>query len=242
MSNLRHVLGDGADPREINRLARRTFTNFSLFIVDFLRFPRVSKESIASSVDMSMFNVVEKEVKNGKGVIFLGAHIGNWELGGAILSMSGFPLRVVAMPHTNELIDRFFVRRRTTKGIGVTTRAQATNELLGSLRRGGCIAILGDRNVIGPGMEAAFFGSPALMPYGHVVLSLRTGAPIVPGCVVRESWSRFKFIIEEPIRPASGEGAFEETMRRCVRVLEKYVKRFPDQWFTFEPIWERTDR
>ena len=240
--NLRHVLGDSVSDREIKKTAKKTFINFSVFIVDFLRFPRTSEKSIISSVDMDMVRVLKEEVGRGKGVIVLGAHVGNWELGGAILSMSGFPLSVVAMPHTNELIDRFFVRRRTKKGIEMVTREHATSELLGSLRRGECIAILGDRNILGPGMETEFFGSPALMPYGHVVLSLRTGAPIVPGFVVRERGNRFKFCVEEPIRPGSGAGAFEDIMHRCIRAMERYVRRYPDQWFTFEPVWERQNR
>ena len=239
--NLRRVFGDSVSDKELTKIAKKTFRNFGQCIVDFLRFPGISSESITSNVNMDMVRVVREEFRKGRGVIFFGAHVGNWELGGAILSLSGFPLSVVAMPHTNERIDRFFVRRRTKKGIGVVSRARATNELVGSLRRGECIAILGDRNILGPGMETEFFGSPALVPYGHVVLSLRTGAPIVPGFVVRESRSRFKFYVEEPIRPGAGQGAFEDMMRRCIGVMEKYVRLYPDQWFTFEPIWREAE-
>jgi KDO2-lipid IV(A) lauroyltransferase len=239
--NLRHVLGDSVSEKELKKMAKKTFRNFGLFMVDFLRFPRVSAKSIIAAVDVNMVQVVKQEICKGKGVILLGAHVGNWELGGAVLSLSGLPLSVVAMPHTNELIDRFFVRRRTRKGIAVVSRSHAASELLGSLRRGECVAILGDRNVLGPGMKTEFFGSPALIPYGHVILSLRTGAPIVPGFVVRERGSRFKFYVEDPIRPRSGDGAFEDLMHRCINVMEKYVRRFPDQWFTFEPIWQEVD-
>jgi KDO2-lipid IV(A) lauroyltransferase len=239
--NLRHSLGDSVSEKELKKIAKRTFRNFGLFIVDFLGFPKVSAKSIIATVDMNMVEVLKEEICKGKGVILLGAHVGNWELGGAILTLSGFPLSVVAMPHTNKLIDRFFVRRRTAKGIAVVSRSHAASELLCSLRRGECIAILGDRNVLGPGMKTEFFGSPALVPYGHVILSLRTGAPIVPGFVVRERGSRFKFYVEDPIRPRSGDGAFEDMMHRCISVMEKYVRRFPDQWFTFEPIWQEVE-
>jgi KDO2-lipid IV(A) lauroyltransferase len=239
--NLRHVLGDSVSEEELRKTAKRTFRNFGRFIVDFLRFPGISAKSIISTVDLDMVRVVKEELRRGKGVILLGAHVGNWELGGANLSLSGFPLSVVAMPHTNELIDRFFVRRRTRKGVGVVSRSHATSELLGSLRRGECIAILGDRNVLGPGMQTKFFDSPAPMPYGHVILSLRTGAPIVPGFVVRERGTRFKFYVEEPIRPGSCRDAFEDLMHRCITVMETYVRRYPDQWFVFEPIWRKAE-
>ncbi|UCF79255.1 MAG: lysophospholipid acyltransferase family protein [Candidatus Eiseniibacteriota bacterium] len=240
VANLQHVLGASVGEAELRRIARRSFRNFARLIVDFLRFPKLSVESIASSVDLEMLEVVREEFRKGEGVIFLAAHLGNWELGGAILSMSGFPLSVVAMPHENGLIDRFFVRRRTAKGIAVVSAERATSELLESLRRKECVAILADRNVLGRGLEARFFGSAAPMPYGHVILSLRTGAPIVPGFLIREAGGRFKAYVDEPIRPGTGEGAFEEIMGRCVNVMEKYVRRYPDQWFVFEPIWRES--
>jgi len=239
LQNLGHVLGDDVSEKELTKIAKRTFRNFSRFIVDFLRLPNVSARSVASKVNSHMVKVITDEIRNGRGVILLGAHVGNWELGGAVLSLGGLKLSVVAMQHTNELIDRFFVRRRTTKGIGVVDVSRATSQLLGSLRQGECVAILGDRNIRGSGMETEFFGSPAVVPYGHVVLSLRTGAPIVPVFLIRERGSRFRFCVEEPIRPCSGDGAFEDLMRRCISVMEKYIRLYPDQWFTFEPIWRK---
>ncbi len=41
-----------------------------------------------------------------------------------------------------------------------------------------------------------------------------------------------------PIRPGTGTGAFEDILSRSLKVLEKYVKQYPDQWFVFEPIWQ----
>jgi len=242
VANLRQALGDSVSERERRKIAKRSFRNFAWLIVDFLRFPRLSARSAESAVNLNGLRIVEEEFRKGKGVIFLGAHLGNWELGGAVLSLKGFPLSVVAMPHENRLIDRFFVRRRTAKGIAAVSVEHATSELLESLRRKECVAILADRNMLGRGVEVQFFGTPALMPYGHVVLSLRTGAPIVPGFIIRERGGRFKAYVDEPIRPGRGQGAFEDLMGRCLNAMEKYVRRYPDQWFVFEPIWQESGK
>ncbi len=237
MANLRHVLGPSASDDEIRRTARRTFRNFGRSIADFLRFPRLSKKSLSRMAQGEVLGAVQKELERGKGVILLGAHVGNWELGGAMLSLSNFSLSAVAMPHRNVLIDRFFVKRRMAKGIRVVSGREATSELLSALRQNGCVGILGDRNVVGRGIKRDFFGAPALVPYGHVTLSLRTGAPIVPSFVIRNRGAHFTLLTEEPILPRKGPGAFEELMDRCLRVMEKYVRQYPDQWFAFEPIW-----
>ena len=238
MANLRHVLGPSVSEAEVRMVARRTFRNFALSIADFLRFPRISRKSLARMAEGEALDVIERELRSGRGVILLGAHVGNWELGGAMLALSGFRLSAVALPHRNALIDRFFVKRRRRKGIKVVPSRHATSELLGALRRNECIAILGDRNVLGRGIEREFFGAPAVVPYGHVALSLRTGAAIVPAFIIRERGTRFRLCVEEPIRPGSGARAFEDALSHCLKVMEKYVREYPDQWCTFEPIWQ----
>jgi KDO2-lipid IV(A) lauroyltransferase len=182
--------------------------------------------------------VIEGELRSGKGVILLGAHVGNWEVGGAVFARRGFRLSAVALPHRNALINRFFVKRRKGKGMKVVSSEHATSELLAALRRNECIAILGDRSIMGRGISADFFGSPAMVPYGHVTLSLRTGAPIVPAFLIRQKGTKFKMCVEDPIRPGSGSGAFDDLLSRSLRVIEKYVRQYPDQWFAFEPIWQ----
>jgi KDO2-lipid IV(A) lauroyltransferase len=242
LANLRHVLEPSVSEEEIKKTARRTFRNFGRFIVDFLRFPSFSRKSLARLGQGQVVDAIRRELRNGNGVILLGAHLGNWELGGAVVAMSGLPLSAVAMPHRSVLIDRFFVRRRMGRGINVVSSADATKGLLGALRRNECVAILGDRNVLGKGIGREFFGAQALMPYGHVALSLRTGAPIVPGFVVRERGARSRLVVEEAIRPGKGPGAFEELMQKCVKVMEKYLRNYPEEWFAFEHIWAEDDK
>ncbi|MBN1503607.1 MAG: lysophospholipid acyltransferase family protein [Candidatus Eisenbacteria bacterium] len=238
IANLRRVLGKSVDEAEMTRVAKRTFRNFALSIVDFLRFPILSRKSLTGMVDGETLAVIRRELESGKGVILLGAHVGNWEVGGAMLARSGIRLSAVALPHRNRLIDRFFVKRRRSKGINVVSSRRAASELLAALRRNECVAILGDRNVVGSGVRREFFGSPAVLPYGYVALALRTGAAIVPTFAVREKGSRFRLCVEEPIRPGAGATAFEDVLSRSLRALEKCVREYPDQWFAFEPIWQ----
>jgi len=237
MANLRHVLGPSATEVEVTRVAKRTFRNFALSIADFLRFPVISRKSLVKMAGEDGMAIIQGELRLGRGVILLGAHIGNWEVGGAMLARKGLLLSVVALPHRNKLIDRFFVKRRRHKGMKIVPSARATSQLLAALRRNECIAILGDRNVLGRGIRREFFGSPAVVPYGHVTLSLRTGASIVPTFAIREKGARFRLCVEEPIRPGKGTGAFEDAVSRSLKAMEKYVRQYPDQWSAFEPIW-----
>jgi lauroyl/myristoyl acyltransferase len=238
MANLRHVLGPSVSEAERTKIAKRTFRNFALAITDFLRFPVLTRRSLVGMANGEVLAAIKGELKAGRGVILLGAHLGDWEVAGAMLARSGLRLTAVALPHRNALIDRFFVKRRRKKGMNIVSGGRATSKLLSALRRNECIGILGDRSVLGRGILRDFFGSPTVVPYGHVALSLRTGASIVPTFLIREKGTHFKLCVDEPIRPGCGEDAFEEMMSRSLRVMEKYVRQNPDQWFVFEPIWE----
>jgi KDO2-lipid IV(A) lauroyltransferase len=85
-----------------------------------------------------------------------------------------------------------------------------------------------------------FFKRPSFLPRGPAALSLLTGAPIIPGFMIREKDDKFRLIIEKPIRfsPSGNKEIDQKTLtERCIERIEKYVKRYPDQWFMFSKFW-----
>jgi KDO2-lipid IV(A) lauroyltransferase len=78
------------------------------------------------------------------------------------------------------------------------------------------------------------------MPDGYAVLARRFGATIVPTFLVMTPEGKYKFMIDEPIRPRVTDD-FDADVRDCVersiRVLERYVRRYAEQWYVFRPVW-----
>lgn len=245
-SNLRHVLSasnSGAVlESEVSAQARAVFRNFAKYLVDFFSFARLNVDNLNKFVKVIGIEHMRSAFNSGKGVIGLTAHIGNWELGGAVTSLLGFRVNVVALPHENTRINRLFTNQRASKGVNVIPLGAGAGKYLSVLRKNQLIALVGDRMTSDAGIETNFFNKPTLVPKGPAVLSLRTGAPIVPCFVVRNPDDTFNLIFEEPIYPASfnddKNGAVRLITSRMISILEKYIKKYPSQWFLFYKVWD----
>jgi KDO2-lipid IV(A) lauroyltransferase len=241
IANLRRVLGRGdrGDDTELDRIARRVFHNFALNIADFLIFPNLDLDSLRGVIAIEGWEHVERAHAAKRGFILLSAHVGNWEMAGALFGLSGIRLRAVALEHGAGRVTRFYAERRRAKGIEVLPLTGSTYAMIDWLRRGEAVALIADRDFAHQGKPVLFFGATATMPRAHASLALKTGAPVLPCFLVREPHRRFRMIIRPPVEtenlpPGDRVGAFVE---RCLRVFEEVIRSYPDQWAVFVPLW-----
>lgn len=259
IANLKHVLksvgvqaeavaggASAAGPwshADLDRIARRVFRNFALNIADFLRFPLFDLHSLREVVTLEGWEHIERANAAGRGFIILSAHVGNWEMCGAVLGLSGLRVRAVALDHGAGRVTRFYAKRRRGKGVESLPVTGSTFAMLEWLRGGGAVALVGDRDFTHQGKPVPFFGQTAIMPRAHASLGLKTGAPVLPIFLVREAGHRFRLIIRPPVStvglPATDR--VRAFMERCLRVFEDVIRRYPEQWCVFVPIWDGPD-
>ncbi len=245
IANLTRVLGSEASGEraaslaEIDRIARRVFHHFAFNIVDFMRFPLLDLESLRQVVDIEGWEHLQRAHAEGRGVILLSAHIGNWEIGGAVFGLSGIRLRAVALDHGAGRVTRFFAERRRAKGIKSLPLAGSTYAILEGLRAGEAVALIVDRDFAHQGRPVAFFGETTMMPRAHASLALKTGAPLLPCFPLREPNHRFRLIIRPPVSTERlpADDRVGTLVARCLRVFEEMIRRHPDQWCVFVPLW-----
>ena len=228
-------------PQEIARIRRQMKRNFGKYLVDFFRFSLIDKEYIKKHVRIENIQYVREALSLGRGVVALTAHLGNWELAGVVTALSGHDLWAVALEHKDKRVNEFFNEQREGKGVHVIAFSSAVRQCLTALRQKKVLALVGDRDFHGNGIVVDFFGVPAKLPLGPAVFSLKTGSPIVPGFLVREGGSdNYKLVFERPIvHPLTGDNEkdISELVLTCKEVLEKYIRLYPDQWFTFRRFW-----
>ncbi len=238
--NLKCIMPDVSVWRK-KRIAVQLFFNFSKYLVDFFCFSRVNQRFIAERVKIENENFLKESYNLGKGVLVLTAHIGNWELGGAVLGLLGYPFYAVALPHADPRVNHFFDAQRKRCGVGVIPLGIALKKCFQVLKEGKMVAFLGDRDFSGSGEVFPFFGKPAIFPLGPARFSLRTGASIVPGFMIRRPSGKFSLIFEKPIFPKTENGQ-DKTERdlasEYIRIIEQYISRYPDQWYLFQPFWK----
>ncbi|MCM8763366.1 MAG: lysophospholipid acyltransferase family protein, partial [Candidatus Omnitrophica bacterium] len=185
---------------EIKKICKALFRNFAKYLVDFFCFSKLDKKFIEKKIEIKNIHYFDECLKRGKGVIALTAHIGNWELGGAVAGILGYPLWAVALPHKHKAVDNFFNYQRKLKGINVMPLNKAARQCLVCLEENKLLALVGDRDFKQKGIVIDFFGKKTIFPEGPAIFSLITGAPIICGFMLRKADDSFIFILEEPIR------------------------------------------
>jgi predicted LPLAT superfamily acyltransferase len=188
---------------------------------------------------------IHDAVAQGKGVLLLTAHVGNWEAAGHLLSRVKCPINVTGFdketPAIRAMLDRS--SRQHFKLIPLTGAPTDAIQLVAAMRRGELVCMMGDRTYGSPGTEVPFFGAPALFPIGGYVMAAIAGAPIVQVFSLRESGGHYRFFGFPPLpptRPAHHErdGHLKNCAQQFAANLESIVRRDPLQWYNFYPFWK----
>lgn len=226
--------------KENFRIARRMFRNFAKYLVDFFRFSKMGDNFIKEFISTKDIEHMDNALRKGRGAIMVSAHLGNWELGGAVMSKLGYPTNVVALDHKNKLINNFFINQRSMMGVNVISIGMALRKCFVALKRNQVLGLLGDRDFSTHGVWARFLGKDALIPRGPATFSLKSSAPIVPGFLLRNPDDTFSFLFEKEIDYQT-TGNFEQDLitvtEKIIVVLENYIKKYPDQWYMFRRFW-----
>lgn len=244
ISNLRHVMGRNAPDRDVRAAARRVFVNIAKYYVDLVRMPRMDLDDFfRRRLRYHGFDeYVLPAVAAGKGVIVLSGHLGNPEL--AVQGMLPRGVKVFALteplepPRLSRLVDSL----RACKGHSVAPVGFAgVKRAIQTLRRGGVVALMGDRDIEGPKASLPFFGEEAMMPTGPIAVALRTGATVIPSFCIRGEQGRIDAYLEQPLeleRTGDMESDIRTSTLRFLALLERRLREHPDQWVVLESIWD----
>lgn len=235
INNLRIVLPDATNA-EINKKAKEVFINFGLYLVEFLRFKSIDRNFVEKHFFIQGGEIIDEALKEGKGAILLTAHIGNWELGGMALALLGYKIMAIALDHKDVRINNFFKKRREAKGMEVVSLGVSVKKCFKALKDNKFVAVLGDRDFSNTNPSFSFLGRKKNIPRGPVVLSLRTGAPIIPIFVMREGLTNFK-IECFPSMKVLNESEESEVMKKYIKIIEQQICKYPTQWLMFREFW-----
>jgi len=191
-------------------------------------------------VEFSGTDNITAALQEGRGAIGVTAHLGNWELGGMVLSFLGFPVNAIALSHHNTRLNRLFVNQRALSGVNVIPVGQAALRSLRALKKNQLVLILGDRDVTERGIEVSFFGSITHIPRGPATLAVHADAGIFFGYFVRQSTHRYRAVFRPQLsvdRGLNRESREKEIIINLVKEMEECIAANLDQWYCYELIW-----
>jgi KDO2-lipid IV(A) lauroyltransferase len=214
------------------------FRNFSLAVTDFLRLAFMKREYVRSLCTVRGIENLDNALAKGSGAILFAPHLGPWEVAGACLATLGYRMHTVALEHPSVQVTRFFSTKRKRWGFSDYPVRSFAAGLVRAVTRGEIVVLLIDRNFANRGMQLRFLGRDVRLPDGHAILSLRTGAPLVPCCCYYAASGNIEVFIGEPL-PTHGKGAVD-IANACLMRIEEFVRAHPEQWFAFDHLWQET--
>ena len=167
--------------REIIRLAKESYTVFTIVIVDFVDIPYLNKDNLHKWVRIEGLDNYTEACKEGKGVLIFSAHFGNWEIGNAALAIMTQPFVFIYRVFDSPLLERAITGVRASYGNISLSKYNAMRPMIRLLKNGDTINILIDQNVAWyEGVFVDFFGRKACTTSGLALLALHSKAPVLP--------------------------------------------------------------
>lgn len=228
---------------ERRRILRGVFTSLGRQLAELCQFPRYTANNIDQVVVYDGLENYQKAYARGKGVLFVTAHFGGWELSAFAHSLHGHWLHVVMRPMDNPYLDHLLQSYRKLHGNKVVPKDDFVRGLLGAMRAGETVGILMDTNMTPPqGVFVDFFGIPACTASGLARIALRTNAAVVPGFTIwDEALGKYRLRFDsaiELVRTGDLEADIVANTQKFTKVIEDYVRRYPDQWLWVHRRWK----
>ena len=229
---------------EHRALARAVTRHFARSALDAIRLQRLRPEELLEAVEVEGWENVERVLSYDRGVFFLTAHIGSWEVAALVIGLKiETGLSVVNRPLDNPLLEAELDRLRRLFGNHVFGKHSIVREVLAQLKKGGGVGILIDQRVRGHlGVEVPFFGHPAWTPGILARLARKTSAPVVPTFVFCDRPGHYHLRLDEPVVVddlADSELEVVPLSTRYLAILEAAIRENPDQWLWYHDRWKQ---
>ena len=227
----------------VREVARASYRGLGTMAFETIILSRLGRdELIAAFAEPDGWPLLDAAAKKGQGVVIVAGHMGNWELCAAYMAARGLPLDVITMHMANPLADRFLRRTRERLGARVVFDDEAVRVTPRALKEGRAVGFMSDQGAKGLASTFVdFFGRPAKTPRGAAVFALRGERPMIFVAAIREADGRYRFHAQEVPLATGGEREqnVDDTVRNYTRVIEEYVRRYPEQYFWQHRRWRR---
>jgi Kdo2-lipid IVA lauroyltransferase/acyltransferase len=242
MRNL-EIAFPGRSKRERKKILRGVYRSLGRQLAEFCLFPRYTRENTKNLFSYDGFENYEAAHASGKGIFYLTAHLGAWEVSSFVHSLYGHPMHIIVRALDNPYVQRLVERYRSLHGNRTHDKDDFARGLIEAMRKGEGVGVLMDTNMTPPqGLFVDFFGTPACTASGVARVALRTGAAVVPAFMIWDSvLSRYRLHFEpalELVRTGDDEADAIANTARFTKAIEDIVRRFPDQWLWVHRRWK----
>lgn len=229
---------------DLIKIAKGAYRNLGIVAAEFFQIPLLTRENIGDMIEFEGFeNYTRAMAKNG-GILFFTAHFGNWELMATSFALLGQsrPATIIYRPLDSPVLEDLVTWVRSCKGNKPLPKDRATKQVFRRIKKNEVVGTLLDQNMAWQeGVFVDFFGRSACTTDGLASLALYTGAPVIPAFMVRMESGKYKFIIGEEveiINTGNPEMDILINTQNFTKIIEDFVRRYPDQWLWVHQRWK----
>ena len=244
LAHLAIAFGGEKSEAERRRIARACFAHLGKTFVEFVNFSRM-RDALGTYVELSDRAVIDGCLAQGRGLIWVTGHLGNWEvLASYFAHYQHYKVNAISRRAYDARMQALLVRLRGENGVQSIERGdtRATRDIIRVFRRNEVLAMLIDQDTRVQGVFVDFFGTPAWTPLAAAALAYKMDAPVLVGFIERLPDDRHRITVSRPIAlPRTGNA--DEDLRLATaeftRLIEAQIRRVPEQWVWMHRRWKR---
>ena len=242
--NLDIAFGDTKDEQEKIRIAKQSMIQITVTALQFLWVAQDTRERVHQLIDHDLenFKILEQCLARGKGVFFLVAHYGNWEVMGLFLGyLEIFQLHNIARKLDNPYLEKFVTDLRSVSGNKILHKDESPRKLIRAVKQNDIVVVAMDQNAGDWGLFVDFFGKKASSPRSLAVFSYSTGAAILPLFCQPTQKGRYRAVYgPELVLEKTGDKK-QDIIRwteACEKMLEDKIRAYPEAWMWIHRRWK----
>jgi len=216
-------------------IIKKSFVLLGQSLADFVLIRFYKKDKIKKYFKIKKLDLFKKALEQKRGLILSTAHFGSWELAAHFLALNGFKSLILYNPvRKYKWLERVIKNNREYSGNILIPKQNSFLSLYRHLKKGGIVLLASDQNCYPPdGIKYKLFSCDAFLHTAFIKLSIKTGAPIVPGFVYTKNLFSYEMDICEPIYPenfANMKNPELEILKIHTNMLENAIKKGPENW------------
>tara|TARA_B100000674_G_scaffold498371_1_gene536366 strand:+ start:2148 stop:3092 length:945 start_codon:yes stop_codon:yes gene_type:complete len=212
---------------------RRNFWNYTFKnLMDYMLFLFNGNRDLENLVMWkSGEDILQEAYDRGKGVIGICLHIGNWEIGGRVLTEKNFRLSSLVFEQLNPALEHLISRTRENFDIQLLHQRKGLRTAVKNLRDGHIVTVLCDQDGTRAGHFTNFFDLPLSFPRVFELFLSKTEACLIPLILLHnESGYEIHALPEWSVDRENLEEFLPDFYEQLSRYLEHWIVKHPEQW------------
>jgi KDO2-lipid IV(A) lauroyltransferase len=214
-----------------------------LMIVEIAHAPRkIHRTNWRDHLAMPQMAIMVRRLLDRRPVVIISGHLGNFEMGGYLLGLHGYPTHTIARPLDNPYLDRWINQFRAATGQYILPKQGSSGRIDALLKSGGTVVLLGDQFAGAGACWVDFFGKPASTSKAVALFTLVSEAPTAT-CAVYRAGGPMQFLmhVEDVVDPRAPDFALGSPPLLAgwyTSCLERMIRRAPDQYWWLHRRWK----